>query len=453
MKKTFLKFISYLSNIEPSFLFSLFFVFVLLFQKKISFFSGYSMLDGKYIDYLTYSLYGFEVLLALAFILWFFEIIFSKKKIIFGDRKIFISLLALIAFSILSSFFAIDKTISSYYIVVLIELALFYVFIINCLKKRENLFVFLNVFLFAMFLQSIIAIFQFTFNHSIGLNLLGESPLSADLAGVAKTMIGGVKHIRAYGTFPHPNILAIFLVVSGIINLYLLKNSKNKNYKKYLAVLIIFSTLALFFTFSRIAWILAFIFWGYYILKISNLKYQISNLNFLKNKKTTLLYLLIALLVVSFLIYFAPAVWWRINPFLSSTWESLDVRLVVFEKAWILIKSHSWGVGIGNFVIEIAYQLIGYPVWMVEPVHNTFILILTEIGVLGLLSFSSILFFIFRSFKQLPDFMRYILLILFVYMFFDHCFWDIRQTQFLLFIFIALASLFIYQKRSDKLLV
>lgn len=446
----FSKYISYLGNIDLSFLFLLFFIFSLVFQKRLSFIGGYSFLEGRYIEYLTYSLYGFEVLIALALAFWFLENLLFKKKIILGNKNILFSILALILFSIPSLFFSFDISISTYYLLILVELLAFYVFIINQLQRKEKIHIFMNVFLFTMFLQSIIAITQFILNHSIGLNLLGESPLAANLDGVAKTIIGGIKHIRAYGTFPHPNILALFLLVAGIINVYLFKVSNSKKYRIYLISLFIFLGVALFLTFSRVAWLLALIFWGYYIYKS-----KILNFNFLffrkyKNKRSFLFPLMIILILITGLIYFAPDIWWRINPFLPSTWDSLNIRMVVFEKSWVLIKSHFWGVGIGNFVIAIAYQLVGYPVWMAEPVHNTFILILAEIGLLGLLSFMSILIFIFRSFAKIPDFVKSIFGILFVYMFFDHCFWDIRQTQFLLFLLIALSSLFIYQNKSSS---
>jgi O-antigen ligase len=448
MKKIFSQITSYLGNINLSFLFLLFFTFTLVFQRKISFISDYSFLEGRYLDYLTYSLYGFEVLLALAFVFWLLEYFILKRKMVLGDRNIFLSILAILLTSFLSLYFAYDRNISIYYILVLIELLVFYIFIINQIGNKKNLHTLLNVFLFAMFLQSVVAILQFGFNQSLGLTLLGESPLSANLDGVAKTVIDGVKHIRAYGTFPHPNILALFLVVSGIINIYLFKISNNKKYRIYTIGLFLFFTISLFLTFSRVAWVLAIVFWGYYLFKISNLKSQISNI--FKNKRNILISCFFVLLLFCFVTFFASAIWWRIDPFLPSTWESLNVRMVVFEKSWILIKNNIWGIGIGNFVIEIAYQLAGYPVWMAEPVHNTFILILTELGFIGLLSFSSILFFIFRSFKKLPEFMRYVFLIIFIYMFFDHCFWDVRQTQFLLFFVISLSSFFIYQKSLDR---
>ncbi|MDD5732024.1 MAG: O-antigen ligase family protein [Patescibacteria group bacterium] len=399
-------------------------------------------------DYLTYSLYAFEIFLGLAFVFWVLEFMFLKKKIVLGDKKILISILLLVAVSFLSLFFAFDRSISLYYIVVLLELLIFYIFVINQLQKKENLFIFLNVFLFTMLLQSIIAILQFVLNRSLGLSLLGESPLSADLAGVAKTIIYGAKHIRSYGTFPHPNILALFLTVAGIINIYLFKITNNKKYRSYLLVLFLFSTLALFLTFSRIAWVLALVFWGIYIVKSKFLIFNFVIFKKYKNKKNFALLILFVIILIAGLVYFAPAIWWRMNPFLSTTWESLDVRLIVFEKSWILIKSHIWGIGIGNFVIAIAYQLAGYPVWMAEPVHNSFVLVLAETGFLGLLCFLAILFFVFLGFKKLPDFLKYIFLITFIYMFFDHCFWDIRQTQFLLFLVLALASLSIAQKSS-----
>ena len=102
------------------------------------------------------------------------------------------------------------------------------------------------------------------------------------------------------------------------------------------------------------------------------------------------------------------------------------------------MKGHLLGIGIGNFIIEVAYLLTGYPIWVVEPAHNTFVMVLAEIGVLGLASFLSLLYFTARKIIGAPIFLRYIFVAFVFLMFFDHYFWDIRQAQILLFLFLGL---------------
>jgi len=68
--------------------------------------------------------------------------------------------------------------------------------------------------------QAIIGIWQFIIQHSIGLFWLRESLISPDILGVAKIILNGEKYIRAYGLFPHPNVLGGFLLVSIILGLF-----------------------------------------------------------------------------------------------------------------------------------------------------------------------------------------------------------------------------------------
>jgi len=68
-------------------------------------------------------------------------------------------------------------------------------------------------------IQAIIGIWQFIAQHSIGLFWLKESLISPEIAGVAKIILNQEKIIRAYGLFPHPNILAGFLLFSIIITI------------------------------------------------------------------------------------------------------------------------------------------------------------------------------------------------------------------------------------------
>jgi hypothetical protein len=66
-------------------------------------------------------------------------------------------------------------------------------------------------------IQAIIGILQFILQRSVGLFWLFESHIAPGIDGVAKIVIGGEKYIRAYGLFPHPNILGGFLLISIIL--------------------------------------------------------------------------------------------------------------------------------------------------------------------------------------------------------------------------------------------
>jgi hypothetical protein len=79
---------------------------------------------------------------------------------------------------------------------------------------------------FSGFLQSLIAIYQFISQHSVFTSqilakITGESVIGSQIPGVAKIIIDGEKIIRAYGTFPHPNILGGFLIFTLLITVYL----------------------------------------------------------------------------------------------------------------------------------------------------------------------------------------------------------------------------------------
>ena len=63
--------------------------------------------------------------------------------------------------------------------------------------------------------QSTWGITQFLLQHDLGLWWLGESNLSPDKTGVAKVVAGNETLVRAYGSLPHPNILAAYLSLAA----------------------------------------------------------------------------------------------------------------------------------------------------------------------------------------------------------------------------------------------
>src|SRR5207237_1306628 len=81
---------------------------------------------------------------------------------------------------------------------------------------------FLSLFLILGTFQSILAIIQFASQKSVGLYKLGELHLNVLDLGLAKLILNSHTYLRPYGTFPHPNPLSAFLLVTLFLNLYFL---------------------------------------------------------------------------------------------------------------------------------------------------------------------------------------------------------------------------------------
>ena len=104
--------------------------------------------------------------------------------------------------------------------------------------------------------ESALGTFQFVFHTSIGFGLLGEPVLGPLDGDIARTFVSGGRLLRAYGTFPHPNILAAFLVLSLAAWLYFFMRARARA-RIALMVPIFAVCLGLLLTFSRAGWVAA----------------------------------------------------------------------------------------------------------------------------------------------------------------------------------------------------
>lgn len=440
MKEAYKKAVKYLAGADVSLIFLFLFAFCLPFSRRIEILSDYSLMDGKFMSYLTYLVYGFEFFLVLFLSFYIYDLLKSKENKIYFDKGVVLSLIALVIFSFISVFFAESKGIALYYTFILLALSVFYVFMANRIRNIRDIFVILNVFVFSSFIQSIIGILQYIKGSSIGLYILGESPISSALSGVAKIMVNGESHIRAYGTLSHPNILAAFLFVSGIFSIYLFSIYKDRFFRYVISFELFTILIALIITFSRVTWLLCVIsFLGYFFYLLKS-KFDIKG--FFSKKNNIYISLAVLFLIVTVIAFLAGGIWWRVNPFNASTWESLRVRGAVFAESFEILRNNFFGVGAGGFIIELVKHIVGKPIWMAEPVHNIFLLIFSEIGALGLISFLSVLVCSAFLLKKSPVFLKFIFYGIIFLMFFDHYFWDIRNTQYLLFFVLSLITFY-----------
>lgn len=341
-------------------------------------------------------LFGLDIgIVLLALLAWQFGL-FKKigaftrmQKTILGSFAIFLVL------ALVSVLFAPITSLAVYAWARLLLAALFFLCIFLVLSSGTVSFraLLAALGLSAVF-QAAVSFFQFLHQGSVGLSFLGESVINHTTTGVARIFVDGTYLLRAYGTMPHANILAGFLVM-GLLSLVYLWMAEprrersvklfGKDFFRHLAVAVgIFSILlALVLTFSRSGWIVAIVGAGGMLL-----------MGFLKKEekmKTGYLAILLTLVVV----FLGYLMWFAISPRVERlTMEDPSVRYRVLynELGTRLLSVHPFGVGIGSQVLtsmdEGLYTKFGITRaidW--QPVHNLYLLVAAETGILGAVCF------------------------------------------------------------------
>ncbi len=181
----------------------------------------------------------------------------------------------------------------------------------------------------------------------------------------------GLRWLRAYGTLPHPNILGTFLVAAlALVSLAYLR-SKKSNYLLFLLFGLGLFLLGL--TFSRAAWlgfacfalILVLRWRSFPLMRLCSLGFAV----------------LAALL--PFVFQFQDQVFVRVTnaPVATEEFSAKARNWLALQAVEMIQKQPLTGSGAGSFVLELAKRApVGY---LVEPVHNLFLLLTTEMGLIA----------------------------------------------------------------------
>ncbi|OQX50736.1 hypothetical protein B5M47_03365 [candidate division CPR3 bacterium 4484_211] len=279
----------------------------------------------------------------------------------------------------------------------------------------------------------LIAIGEFILGRSLGFQFLGEWRFNVRTPGISTFFWRGKTWLRPYSTFPHPNVLGgiLSLIIPAI---YLFRKQLLAGWAVRFLVVILAATLVL--TFSRTAWISCFTltFLGYV---------------YLKHKPQNWPKYLLIFLLVSLLVFFLPSpVRERLLSVLSTDSLSLVRRWELAKFAFGLIKKRPlFGVGCNQFPfwMEKYGRISGTgPNW--QPVHNLWLLITAENGLVGFLVFVGFFFRLVCSLlRRAGTEQVYLLIILFGFLmtsFWDHYWWTSQEGMMFLGVVLGFSLVF-----------
>lgn len=423
-----MRFLSFLASEKALIgIFSIFLISVPFGTKKFIYAFG-SQAD----EFTSIFVYGTDIILLL-FLAAFLAV---NKQPIFLQKWQRISLLLFLFFSAVSIFLAAYKILAFYHFIRLLLLVIAAMAIGFLLRQGViKLKLIAAVIAASSVFQALVAIFQFRFFRSSGLWFLGEPVVNVFTENIARFRIGDLTFLRSFGTMPHANILAAFLIL-GLLSFYYLwlrNNERYENMKKiFLAIGLFLVSLALLFTFSRSGWLVA----GIVIFLV--ILWGLLSKDFRKQTFS----LLIILITIFYLLFSNFS--WLILPraHLSAGEPSVSYRWLYNEIGWNVIKDKPLGVGIGNQLFYAIdnnlYQQFGIVHqrdW--QPIHNVYLLIASEIGVLGLLAF--LIFIAVIMFRKLKIGISTIMLVaLLLFGLVDHFPWTLQSGRLMLWLTIGI---------------
>lgn len=320
--------------------------------------------------YLSHFLYLADVFLLLSLFFVGAQVFLSGGMPKFRGRRVFCLLFAFVGTYFLSIVFSQNSLNSFLYSLKAVEILLIYSFLRSELVDRRTVeWILIGVISFA----ACVGILQYFVQGSLGLFALGEPHIAIETKGVAKLALGSLTALRSYGLFAHPNIFGGYLVFALFL---LVRRTRSLKVLNVALFLVCFSALIL--TFSRSA-IVAFV---------------LMMLYFFFQKRTKIFtkkIVAFALVLVGFLLV-SNLGQVLIQRFSQGDQVAFEERALYLELSWEMFKSNPMGVGAGNFTMAMSeYSPVKLMPWQFQPVHNIYLLVLDELGLVGFLVFLALL--------------------------------------------------------------
>lgn len=216
---------------------------------------------------------------------------------------------------------------------------------------------------------------QFFEQTTWGFKWLGLSQHVAWEPGASVVVGEFGRWLRAYGSFPHPNIFGGYLVLTILLSAVGIKAGTTN---KFWLVLTGLASVCLVFTFSRSAW-------------LGLLMAIVIGWRWFKDEQLRMWWAIVTLSVIATTSLVWPLVVGRTQIIGGQEQQSINERVSGWHEAVSIWKTNPlFGVGLGNYTTEVVRLYPGNPTWVYQPVHNLGLLALAEVGTVGLILVSSV---------------------------------------------------------------
>jgi hypothetical protein len=279
-------------------------------------------------------------------------------------------------------------------------------------------------------IQSLIALLQ----------IINQSPLGLDMVGeVSRPWYEPTGFYRASGLAMHSNYLAGYLMIGLACALWLIWRYRTQKIRWVWGMSSLIITIGLLCTLSRS---------GYVGTLILLLPLLVSWLIYLPIKKRLIVITILGMGAVL-------AGMFGFFVLLNGSVENVQTRFLsgrqfYFDDSWLVITQHPiTGVGAGNIMLGVAQNIINTD-YDVLPVHNVYLFIWAELGIIGMGLFIMACLIHLWDLRHAPSGIRVLFGALWmgicVIMLFDNYFWGVQPFRVVFFLVIALGWVIIHKK-------
>jgi len=400
----------------------------------------FSFISGTLVDYLIPTIYLTDVLSLILFMLWGLELVKSeisfKRLSAFFKKRINIILLLFLIFATPTV-----KTINTWAAwfgwLHLLEGVLLVFYVGEKIRLSRDFAFIVLASSVGIFYEGILATLQWFFQRSVFSYLfLGEPVYTSTALGVSSISINGREFVRSYGTFPHPNVLGGYLALFlPWLLAEILRRNKSSWRRCYYTLVFTLGVSALFFSFGRVAWVTALL--GLFCILLFCLSRN-SSLRLKKRQSSLVIPLIIISLTFGGMYIKRGGISQTLSWILRYELLRISLRMI--------IENPLFGVGLNNFIVRMmAYGHLPVTYQFLQPVHNIFFLIASELGIVGIFIFGVLLFYTFKKVilsrnKTLVFYMLVSLVQLVVLGMFDHYLITLQQGRLMFFLVIGFVA-------------
>ncbi len=339
------------------------------------------------------SLYGTELILVVLFIFLVFHPEPAKdlSTQVSQNREIKKALVALGVVATISILFAVNTDLAWTQLMHLGFAGLVFILLAD---KRVDLLLIAKAFIAGLILPSLLGIWQVLAGSSPDSTLLGLAARDAQTLGDAVISLQGDRFLRAYGSFPHPNIFAGFLAVGLLSIVFVWQSLTDLKDKVFISVSALILATAFAASFSRSAW-LGFVF-GLFAAMAILLVYGKPLV-----RHSKLIAVSSAIIVTVVILGLVSG---RFDPSTKLESASVTERVEQYQEFPSVMNDSDWffGNGIGNYALTLSEVDVSKEWWQYQPIHNVPLLIIGEIGLIGF-----ILLVIFAAKIDILNFRRF----------------------------------------------